>query len=176
MAARRQLPILRQPAAPPAGTVPAPDDPDERPPWHWSAIGAVLIFATWLPLAMVGQWASRRLVGWLAPAGSQAELTARLAAASSGERAAVQAATVLPPLLAFAAACLAGAALVGRFGHRAGVREAAVAGVVATSTAWALTAAGDGLGATWMLWPPMALLGLALGWLGGRIGWRLRPA
>jgi hypothetical protein len=49
----RQLPILGQKAAPPPGTVPAPEDPDARPPWHWSGIGAVLVFTTWLPLSVL---------------------------------------------------------------------------------------------------------------------------
>ena len=175
MAARRQLPILNQKMAPPAGTVEAPEEGEERPPWHWSGIGAVLVFALWLPLAMVGQWLSRGLLGALVPAGSAEETEAFLARATGAIRWSVKAATVGPPLAGFALACLAGGAMVGRFGGRAGKKEAAVAGVVAASTAWALTAAGAGLGATWVLWPPVALLGAGFALAGGRWGERQRP-
>jgi hypothetical protein len=173
--ARRQLPILNQKLAPPVGTVAPPDEGEERPPWHWSAIGAVLIFAVWLPLAMVGQWLSGRLLGGLVPAGSAAQTEAFLAQATAATRLGVKAATVAPPLLGFAAACLAGGAMVGRFGGQAGKKEATVAGLVAASTAWALTAAGAGLGATWVLWPPVALLGAGFALLGGRLGEGQRP-
>ncbi len=174
MAARRQLPILHQPAAPAAGTVPAPDDPDERPPWHWSAIGALLIFVSWLPLGMVAQWATALLVPVLVPGSSLAEVSKALASATPERRVLLSMSLAAMPLLGFVAACLVGGGLVGRFGGKAGVREAAVAGVVAASTAWALTAAGVGLGSTWMLWPPIALVGLGAGWLGGRLGVRAR--
>lgn len=175
MAERRQLPILNQKMAPPAGTVAPPGEDEERPPWHWSAIGAVLVFALWLPLAMVGQWVSSQILRGLVPAGSSAQIEAFLAQASGSTRALVKASTVGPPLVGFALACLAGGALVGRFGGKAGRKEATVAGLVAATTAWALTAAGAGLGATWMLWPPIAALGAGFGVLGGYIGERQRP-
>ncbi len=41
-------------------------------------------------------------------------------------------------LLAFAIACFAGGFLVGRFGAKAGAKEATVAGFLAAAVAWAL--------------------------------------
>ncbi len=75
MATRRQLPILNQKMAPPAGAGPGLEgEVEDRPPWHWAAIGALLVFVLWLPLAMVGQWAAR---GWRRGAGrSPAEVEA----------------------------------------------------------------------------------------------------
>ncbi|MCS6898919.1 MAG: hypothetical protein RMJ98_04200 [Myxococcales bacterium] len=175
MAVRRQLPILNQKMASPAGAGTSPEEGADRPPWHWSAIGAVLIFALWLPLAMVGQWLSRGLLGVLVPVGTAEETEAFLARATGAVRWSVRTATVGPPLLGFALACLAGGAMVGRFGGQAGAKEAAVAGVVAASTAWALTAARVGLGATWMLWPPVALLGAGFALAGSCWGERQRP-
>jgi hypothetical protein len=175
MAERRHLPIAGQSRAPEPGSLPDPMADEERPPWHWSGIGAVLIFVLWLPLAMVGQWVSGRLVGALLPPGSEAELAAYMAAASGGKRLLLAAASVGPLALGFAVACVAGGALVGRHGGAAGRKEATVAGLAAASTAWALTAAASGLGASWFLWPPIALLGSLFGWAGGVVGLRLRP-
>ncbi|MCU0653828.1 MAG: hypothetical protein MUF64_00570 [Polyangiaceae bacterium] len=175
MAERRQLPILNQKLAPPAGSIPGVDGEEERPPWHWSAIGAVLVFALWLPLAMVGQWLSSRLLLALVPGGSAQQIEGYLAGATASARLGVKAATAGPPLLCFAAACLAGGAMVGRFGGKAGTKEAAVGGLVAASTAWALTAAAVGFGASWVLWPPVALLAVGFAFAGGRLGERLRP-
>jgi hypothetical protein len=45
-APKRRLPMLPK--------VEVADESDEdRPPWHWSAIGAVAIFIAWLPLAYI---------------------------------------------------------------------------------------------------------------------------
>jgi tRNA-(ms[2]io[6]A)-hydroxylase len=83
-------------------------------------------------------------------------------------------ALAIPQLFAFVLASTLGGGLVGRFGGKAGPRESAVAGLLAASTAWALTAAAGGLAGTWMLWPPVALVGTGAAWLGGRLGKRLR--
>lgn len=175
--ARRHLPIAGQRPAPEPGTVPSPTEDEDRPPWHWSGIGAVLIFVFWLPLAMVGQWVSARLVAASTPDGSQAQLDAFVSGASAGTRASLALMTVGPLALSFLIASAAGGAMVGRFGGQAGRREAAVAGLVAASTAWALTAAGPGgLSATWVLWPPLALMGTLASLGGGIFGLRLRRA
>ena len=171
----RQLPIVGQKKAPPPGTVPAPEDPDERPPWHWSGIGAVLVFTSWLPLTLVSNVATRALVDRLVPAASRGDVDAHLATASPLARASLRAAMVVPGALAFAIGAAFGGWLVGRFGGRAGPREAAVAGLLSASTAWALLAATAGLGTTWLLWAPVALVGTVAAWLGGRLGRRGRP-
>jgi hypothetical protein len=43
-------------------------------------------------------------------------------------------AVAVPPLLAFAGACLGAGAIVGRFGGRSGAREASIAAAVAAAT------------------------------------------
>jgi hypothetical protein len=168
----RHLPIAGQKQAPPPGTVASPEE--ERPPWHWSAIGAVLVFTAWLPLAMIGQWLSARLVGMIVPAGVEGDTAAALAVLPPDRRALLHASLVGPQIVMFLLATYGGGFLVGRFGGKAGAKEAAVAGVLAASTAWALTAASQGLGRTFFLWPPVALLGLVGAYLGGRHGVRSR--
>ena len=104
--------------------VAAPGD-EERPPWHWAVIGALGVFVLWVPLAMV-------INGPLAM-NTPAAIVALNAAA-------------------FALAAFASGFLVGRFGGRAGRREAMVGGVAAGVTAW-LVAASQGLRGpvTWAL-------------------------
>ena len=171
----RHLPIVNQKPAPAPGTVDAPDEGDDRPPWHWSGIGAALVFVLWLPLAMVGQWLSQLALSLLLPADQEGDMSAFLRSASATLRAEVRVATVLPHALMFALAAVAGGALVGRFGGQAGVREASVAGLSAATVAWLLTALSVGLSGTWILWFPAAVIGFSCAWLGGRLGFRKRP-
>jgi hypothetical protein len=165
-APRRRLPVL--------GASPPPEDA-ERPPWHWSGIGAVLTFSFWLPLAAAATWLSQRLLDRLIPGEGPEAIATFLAQASGGERAMVKAALSAPALVS----CLVSAGfagfVVGRFGGKAGPREAAVGGLVAGTVASALAASGGGgLVALLWLWPPVAGLGLLGGYLGGRIGRRKR--
>ena len=171
----RQLPILGQKKAPPPGSVDAPEDPEDRPPWHWSGIGAVLVFTSWLPLTLLSNAVTRALVDRLVPAGSRGDVEGHIAGASMGARAAIRAAMVVPGAVAFAIGAAFGGWLVGRFGGKAGPREASVAGLLSASTAWALLAATAGLGGTLILWAPVALVGTVAAWLGGRLGLRGRP-
>ncbi|HEU4411242.1 MAG TPA: hypothetical protein VFS43_38670 [Polyangiaceae bacterium] len=167
-APRRRLPVLG------AGTPPTPDE--ERPPWHWSGIGAVLTFSFWLPLAWAGALLSQRWLARLIPGEGPEAIATFLGQASGRERALIRASLVAPGLLScFASAALAGF-IVGRFGGKAGPKEAAVGGLVAGTFASALAAAGEGGGlvALLWLWPPIAGLGLLGGYLGGRLGRRRR--
>lgn len=165
----RQLPILGQKPAPAPGTVPPPED--ERPPWHWSGIGAVLTFALWLPLSMLAELVASRAVAALVPGGSPSDVAQFLASASSGTRALVVVARVAPHVvITLVLGAFAGGAMVGRFGKSAGAKEAAVGGLMAASAAWALTAVELGLSRTWIVWPFAAGIGTLAGWLGGRWG------
>ena len=124
---------------------------EARPPWHWVLIGAGLVFTSWIPLAMVALWIARLF--------------------------ATPVLLLLLVGLSFALAAGGGGALVGRFGGRAGKREAALAGLVAALAAWAI-ALGSGALAPW----PVAVasgvllggLGALFAWLGGRLGHRGR--
>src|SRR5258705_227693 len=105
----------------------APPDED-RPAWHWAVIGVVFILSIWAPLAMLSSWVARRvshlIVGDLPPD----ELSLRLADASASARFWLWFVLTVGPVLAYGLACWASGAMVGRFGGKAGPREAAVAG------------------------------------------------
>jgi tRNA-(ms[2]io[6]A)-hydroxylase len=126
---------------------------EDRPPWHWAAIGAVGVFVFWLPLAI----------------GVNALLGGRSGAAVVALHAA-----------AFVLASAGSGFLVGRFGGKAGRREAAAGGLGAAGVAW-LLAAAQGLHAsvgtlvTWaLLLAAMGALGGGAAWLGGARGVRGR--
>ncbi|HVK69658.1 MAG TPA: hypothetical protein VM694_34610, partial [Polyangium sp.] len=74
---KRRLPLVQ--AGPP------PDEPDaeDRPPWHWSGIGAVATFLVWLPLAAIAAKLGARLVDQAelgVPAPADAKLSVPLSA------------------------------------------------------------------------------------------------
>jgi MFS family permease len=145
-APKRRLPLLAEVA----------DESDvDRPPWHWSAIGASAIFLAWLPLAYVVNGP----LGLLREGGPVARVAA-----------------IALNIAAFALAAFGGGYLVGRFGGRAGSKEATVAGFAAAAIAWALAAAQARSGAlVWiLLLAAMATLGAGSSRLGGRVGLRRR--
>ncbi len=147
-APKRRLPMLPK--------VEVADESDEdRPPWHWSAIGAVAVFLAWLPLAYIVNGP----LGGLFSGGMVAKIAA-----------------VALNVAAFVIGSFAGGYLVGRFGGRAGVKEATVGGVAASVIAWALAAAQARSGVlVWiMLLTGMAMLGAGAGRVGGAVGLRGR--
>lgn len=149
MAEPRRLPILGQKPAPPPGTpsLPLPDQDDDRPPWHWSAIGTLLVFVLWLPLSM---------------------LTASL---GQGRAPTFQ---LFVAVLGLGLSSLGGGFIVTRYGKTAGVREATVSGlaVAIIATLVAVVASGQVLNAWVVL--PLGVLTAGFCHLGGRLGQRLR--
>jgi MFS family permease len=134
---KRHLPLL------PKAEVAVEGDED-RPPWHWSAIGAIGVFVFWLPLIL----------------------------AINGVLPGPGAAWVALNAAAFALACFVSGFLVGRYGGKAGPREAMVGGVAAAATAW-LAAATQGMRGplTWvMLLAALVALGGAAARAGGALG------
>jgi tRNA-(ms[2]io[6]A)-hydroxylase len=79
---------------------------------------------------------------------------------------------------AFAAASFGGGYLVGRFGGRAGVKEATVCGVAASVIAWgmAVMQARSGVLVWIMLLTGVAMIGAGSSRAGGRFGLRGRKA
>lgn len=142
------------------------DEPEDRPPWHWAAIGAVAIFLAWLPLAAGANALVARLVGDLPPGEPPGAGHARAAVALNA--------------VGFVVAAMAGGALVGRFGGRAGTKEAAAAGFFASATAWALAAAqpGQGPGPGALAWATILVaigsIGTLAAYAGARFGLRGR--
>jgi tRNA-(ms[2]io[6]A)-hydroxylase len=123
---------------------------EDRPPWHWSAIGAVGVFVLWLPLA----FAASALLGRAEPGPLLVVLNAA----------------------AFAIASFGAGYLVGRFGGKAGRREATVSGGAAGTIAWMLAASQgvrrDAVGLlTWMIVLAIIVgLGSAASRVGGALG------
>lgn len=149
----RRLPVLQSKDAEDAAA-------EARPRWHWIAIGAGFVITLWIPLAMIALAVGRAL------------------ADAAHDRVVAAFAVLLPVLSSLALACLAAGALVGRFGGRAGRREATLSGVLAALAAWLLAFGGGALTpwpvavATAVVLPALAALFAA--W-GGRLGVRRRP-
>ena len=131
------------------------DEGASRPPWHYLVIGAGFTITLWLPLAVVGTWAGALLNSW-APRSAVLQ--------------------VAPLMLTFLVACLASAVFVGRFGGKAGVREAILGNLLGSAVVLGLAGLGGGVG------PGVAaaaggFMGAAsalAGWAGARLGRRLR--
>ncbi len=159
----RRLPVLQNAS---------PDE--ERPAWHWVPIGVLFMISIWAPLAMVASWGSahwvRRILGDLPPD----ELSMRLADASGADRFAIGFAVTVVPVLAFALACMAGGALVGRFGGRASAREAALGGALTALAGAGLTLLQGSATAAIASFLVLGPVGVGAAWVGGRLGWRLR--
>jgi tRNA-(ms[2]io[6]A)-hydroxylase len=135
---KRHLPVLPSAEA-------AEADVDDRPPWHWAAIGGVAVFVFWFPLA--------------------AALHGLLGDAAGPVASAVHAA-------GFGLACGGAGFLVGRFSAKAGTREAAVGGVAASALACLLAAAQLRGGAvTWaLILAVFVAFGGGTAWAGGWLG------
>lgn len=150
---KRRLPLLPKVEV-------ASEVDEDRPPWHWSAIGFVGVYVVWLPLAFIVNGA---LKGALA-AGGGTGLYATMAGLN---------------VVAFAVACFAGGFVVGRFGGRAGRREATASGLSAGVIAWGLAAvegARSGLLIWALLLAVVAAIGAGASRAGGAIGLARRKA
>lgn len=146
---KRRLPVLKEPE------VAEPGDAD-RPPWHWSAIGTVAIFVIWLPLAYLSAIVGERLLGGADIKDISFVRTAAIAGVN---------------LLGLMLGAFGGGMIVGRFGGRAGLKEATFAGFTTALIAW-LTIALKGAGFIMLA----VLIGVSAGMarLGAWIGLRMR--
>ncbi len=144
---KRHLPLL------PKVEVADPGDED-RPPWHWSAIGAIGVFVFWLPLILA-------VNGALSP---RAPLPGALPGPGP--------AWVGLNAAAFALASFGSGFLVGRYGGKAGRREAMVGGAAAAATAWLAAASQGARGpVTWaLLLAVLVALGGGAARAGGALG------
>lgn len=145
------------------------DEAQDRPPWHWSAIGMIATFLAWLPLASIANALVARMLRSVDPAEDAA-----LAAAAPAK---VRAIMIGVNALCFALAALAGGYLVGRFGGRAGRREATVSGLLAALLAWGIAMA-QAQAIDILVWSLLLVVIGAIGsgaaYLGGRVGLKRR--
>jgi hypothetical protein len=144
---KRRLPLLR------------PENADEpaRSPWQWVGFGAVAIFAVWLPLSALAVKIAARFGG-------------REEESSGFGRSAVLVLGSFGAALALGA--LGGGFLVGRWGGPGvGVREAALAGLVAAVLATLVSWLSFGLAPATLV---VAAVATPMAALGGTLGWRRR--
>jgi tRNA-(ms[2]io[6]A)-hydroxylase len=120
----RRLPVIQSSAE---------RDGPVRPPSHWIGIAAAATLALWMPLSLVAFTAGRALAARIAGVGDVSELDPSGVGLSATTRAGMTAALAVPVLLSLALSALGAGALVGRFGERAGAREAVLG---ATLGAW----------------------------------------
>lgn len=167
MAPIRRLPVLQNATA---------EGEEDRPAWHWVLIGILFIFSIWVPLAMVANWISGRILHRTFGEMPPAEIANHLATAPQSTQLAVWLSVTAGPALSFAASCWSAGALVGRFGAKAGVRQAAMAGALSAAIgallSWGLTSRLSSVAGLALLLP----LGTGAAWLGGRFGFARRVA
>lgn len=164
----RRLPVIQS----------SPDEGEPRPPSHWVAIAAALALALWAPLVLLALPLGRALAARVAGVDDVSQLAAAATTTSSARRAAVAAALIVPVLASLALAAGGTGAVVGRFGGRAGAREAVIGCTLAALVAWGMSISGGAL----RPWPVAAVTALLLGalaavfaGLGARVGRRRRP-
>lgn len=151
-APKRKLPLLEKDH--PSGPLHDDEQSLPRPPWHWTAIGVVVIYLVWLPLAgLINSFVLNTFFeGMDSTTIGLAPLKARIILI--GLNAA-----------AFVLSSFAGGFMVGRFGKEAGLREATLSGIVAATIAWALAFVPSPSPAL-LVWTLVLLSMLILGALG----------
>lgn len=125
----RHLPVLGQDPAPPL----------PRPAWHWVLIGTGLIFCLWLPLIALAGW----LAGALSSGGSGPS-------PGPGSDFWLLAGSVAPFVTSILIAWCGGTYVVARFGGMTQLGHGALAGLLASSLAWACALGGGALAEGWM--------------------------
>lgn len=147
---KRRLPVLQNKS---------PEDESEalpRPPWHWSAIGVVVSFLVWLPIAA-----------------GIAALTARVAPHATAPSTGLGILIVGMHLFGFLVATFAAGFLIGKFGGEAGPKEGAVSGFVTAALAIMLAAAAPTGSVTIVTWAVLLVFVGAIGAASSMVGAKL---
>jgi tRNA-(ms[2]io[6]A)-hydroxylase len=165
MAPIRRLPVLQEAAI----------EDDGRPPWHWTLIGTLFALSIWVPLAMLSGWMAGKAVHHLVGDVPPENIADQLASSTGATRVGLWLAVTGVPILTFAVSCLGSGALVGRFGSRAGIKEAAEGCALAAAVGALLSMVQGGWVFSLASMVVLGPVGAAAGWLGGRIGWGRRP-
>jgi len=160
MAEKRHLPVLNSKAS-------AEDEAPRVGAFGWALLGALSIFVLFLPLGMLGLWASTaitRLFGGTLPQGyAQASILGLLGA--------------FPLVFSFAVASFGGAGLVGRYSPTSRWSLSSIAGLLAAMLVVAVAAAQGALRPYPIAILVFAILGVVAGlsgYVGGRFGRRFR--
>ncbi len=165
---KRRLPVLNAPP-PSTGGGGGEEDDDARPPWHWIGFGTVAVFATWVPLSYVAELVrARAMVAWIGSPQTPEGTAEAIASLGPDARAKLGLVLFFTHGTALALAAFAGGMLVGRYaGASAGVREAALAGLMAAVVAAVLAWSG-------VSWVPLVTIAVATAAsaAGGRVGKR----
>ena len=130
------------------------------------------------PASAVALWLSQRLAALLAPTHDPEALAHAMASASAAKRLLVGVASLGPLALSYAVTTISAGALVGRFGGKAGRREAALAGLLAAGVAWSMAAASGSLSPWPVALGSFAVLsgfGILLTRWGASLGIKRRP-
>ena len=142
MQPKRRLPVLKDVAGDGAGE-------PVRAPWQWVVFGALAVFVVWVPLAALTTAVLQRMAGLAGSPFARAALFA----------------------VGLAAAGFAGGYLVGRWGAGGvGIREAALAGLLAALVAAGLASGGGGIAGALVI----VAVAVPAAALGGRVGLRRR--
>jgi tRNA-(ms[2]io[6]A)-hydroxylase len=175
--------VLPSTGAPPASpgrpetpSVEGDDDDEKRPPWQWIGFGTAAIFGAWLPLAYLAEALKARAIGaFLGSVGSAEETAAAILRLPSSDRTKLGIVVLGLPAAALALGAFLGGYLVGRWGapSGAGVREAALAGLMTSLIVSVLACASFGVSAA-----PLAsvVLAVPLAALGAHVGLRRQRA
>jgi tRNA-(ms[2]io[6]A)-hydroxylase len=138
-------------------------------------IGTLFALSIWVPLAMLSSWIAGRVVHRLVGDVPPDAIADQLATAAGTTRVGLWFAVTVVPILSFAVACVAAGALVGRFGNRAGTKEATQGAALAAAVGALLSIVQGGWVFSMAGLLVLVPVGAGAGWLGGRIGERRRP-
>ena len=159
-----------------------------RSPQQWTLIGAGAILLFCVPLAMLAAALTKSVTVAYLPEGTGRTIQEAWLALAPGVRLKLSLVMLLAPISSLALAAVAGGALVGRFGGRAGTTEATMAGLfagvgvviftVVRSLAMADATSLGGVAAMQQLMSAVIVLLVTtlLGRLGGWLGFRRRSA
>jgi hypothetical protein len=165
----RRLPVIQQTAVEDAVAA-------ERPRWHWCLIGAGLTATIWVPLAVAAAPLGAAVAARCIHVGA-AQLAAGGAALTRRQMVSLSVISALPLIVCFGLAAAAAGALVGRFGGRAGPRDAGISGAIAAFLVTSVAAlGGSGLSAVGIVGASLvlAVVGASAGFVGGGFGFRKR--
>jgi hypothetical protein len=143
-----------------------------RPPWQKAALGALFAFVSWVPLAALARFVSKRAIEQRLAGLAPAEAGRSIAALAGRDRAVLWLVASGLPLASVALASLFGGLFLARLGQgdlRAGRRGGALFGGIA----WLLAVLAAGIGPNWaaraISVATLSLL-LASGWALGGVG------